>query len=82
MELVSARAFYPESDNSSTLRDEIAALDKEVAAQVQTLRCGLDAANTLYELEDDAAKLAELLRLRRNKRQQLCSLNRTATVKH
>jgi hypothetical protein len=78
MEQAKAGVFFPVIESNSNLKDEIAALDGLIEAQTQTLKEKLAAGKTLFELESDAARLTELARARRNKKEWLSALSKSA----
>ena len=80
MKQTKAGAFFPAIENTSNLKDEIASLDLLVEAQTRTLKEKLASGKTLFELETDAARLTELVRSRRNKKEMLCGLSMSASA--
>ena len=80
MEQARASIFFPVSENTSILKNEIASLDLLVEAQMQSLKEKLASGKTLFELEVDAARLTELVRLRKNKKERLGGLSKSASA--
>ena len=80
MEQSKASVFFPAVENTSNLKDEIASLDLLVEAQMRTLKEKLAGGKTLFELEADAARLTELLHSRRNKKEMLGGLSKSASA--
>jgi hypothetical protein len=78
MEQVKASVFFPAVENTSNLKDEIASLDMLIEAQTQSLKEKLAGGKRLFELEADAARLTELVRSRRNKKERLGGLGKSA----
>jgi hypothetical protein len=78
MKQAKAGVFFTAFDNTSNLKDEIASLDLLVEAQTQSLKEKLAGGKTLFELEADAVKLTELVRSRRNKKERLGGLGKSA----
>jgi hypothetical protein len=73
-----AGVFFPAVENTSGLNDEIASLDVLVEAQMRILKEKLAGGETLFEMEADAARLTELVRSRRNKKEMLGVLSKRA----
>jgi hypothetical protein len=88
MERTSTRASYSENEINSASRsreaisslDEIASLDAEINAQMQTMKEKLAAGQTLFELGVDAERLTLLVRSRRGKIESLARQSRSATA--
>jgi hypothetical protein len=80
MEQTRVRGFYTEVEPICDIKDEIAALDGLIEAQLRTLQEKLADGQKLFELEADAAKLTELLRARKNKKEWLGGLSKSASA--
>jgi hypothetical protein len=80
MEQARVRGFYPEVEPTCSLTDEIAALDGLIESQLRILKEKLAGGQKLFELEVDAAKLTELVRARKNKKEWLGGLSKSASV--
>jgi hypothetical protein len=78
MEQARVRGFYTEVEPTCGLTDEIVSLDGLIEVQLRTLKEKLAGGKTLFELEEDAARLTELVRARRNKKEWLGRLSKSA----